>query len=71
MKITYRIDNLDCPSCADKIERKITKIAGIKEAHVNYLTKKVFIVSDVTDNEAAIKKAEKIIRQYAGDFEIE
>ncbi len=71
MKRTYVIDKLDCPACADKMERKVSKITGIKEVNANYLMKKVYIETDTPDSDEIFKKAEKIIKLYAGDFEKE
>ncbi|MFA5341156.1 MAG: heavy metal-associated domain-containing protein [Clostridia bacterium] len=71
MKRVYRIDKLDCPACADKIERKVFKIKGIKEVNINYLMKKATIETDSADNEEIFDNAEKIIRLYAGDIEKE
>ena len=45
MKITYRIEELDCAHCAAKIENEISKIAGIQKANVNYLSEKIIIVA--------------------------
>jgi copper chaperone CopZ len=68
MKRTYKLSNLDCPACADKIERKISKLSGVKEVHLNFITKKASIEAD---NEGIFDKSEKIIRIHAGDFEKE
>ncbi|NLV33866.1 MAG: heavy-metal-associated domain-containing protein [Clostridiaceae bacterium] len=68
MKKTYKLSNLDCPACADKIERKILKLSGIKEVHLNFIIKKASIEAD---SEEVFDKSEKIIKMHAGDFEKE
>lgn len=40
MKKTYKID-VDCASCADKMEEAAQKTEGVKEAVVNFMTLKM------------------------------
>ena len=40
------IEGLDCPNCAAKVERKINTLEGIKEATVDFLGKKIIILTD-------------------------
>lgn len=41
MKKVARIENLDCANCAAKLERAITKIDGVKEVSINFMTTKM------------------------------
>lgn len=43
MKKNYKIENLDCAVCAQKIEDKINKINGIKNAVVSFMTSKMTV----------------------------
>ena len=46
------IEGLDCPNCAAKVERKINTLEGIKEATVDFLGKKIVVLSDeISENE--------------------
>ncbi|WP_172197089.1 heavy metal translocating P-type ATPase [Campylobacter sp. RM16188] len=45
-KITLSIENLTCANCAAKIEAKIAKMHGIKEANLDFLGQKISITSD-------------------------
>lgn len=40
MKKTYKID-VDCANCANKMEEAANKIAGVKNAVVNFMTLKM------------------------------
>lgn len=40
MKKTYAID-VDCANCAQKMEDATKKVAGVKEANVNFMTLKM------------------------------
>lgn len=39
--MVYRLEGLDCPNCAAKIERELRKIEGLSEVCVNFSTKSV------------------------------
>ena len=43
---TLFIDGVDCPNCADKIERKLNTLQRIKAATVDFLGKRVIIESE-------------------------
>ncbi|MFL1707369.1 heavy metal translocating P-type ATPase [Campylobacter sp. MOP7] len=45
-KITLSLENLTCANCAAKIEAKIAKMHGIKEANLDFLGQKISITSD-------------------------
>ena len=38
MNIKLVLDGLNCANCANKIESKVNKISGVKEATVNFST---------------------------------
>lgn len=64
MKKTYVLDGLDCAHCAAKIETAVSKIEGVSEASVNFLTTKMVIDADAgrmdTIEAAAIKTVRKL-----------
>lgn len=64
MKKTYVLDGLDCAHCAAKIETAVSKIEGVLEASVNFLTTKMVIDADAgrmdTIEAAAIKTVRKL-----------
>ncbi|MGB4985273.1 MAG: heavy-metal-associated domain-containing protein [Erysipelotrichaceae bacterium] len=50
MKV-FRLEGLDCAHCASKIEEKISKNEGVKSARLNFMTQKLTIESDLTDDQ--------------------
>src|SRR3954451_19488386 len=34
--LRYRVDGIDCPSCASKIETAVTRLGGTADVRVNY-----------------------------------
>lgn len=71
MTKTYKIKNLDCAHCAEKMERAIGKIKGVNEASVTFMTQKLFL--DVEDGrfEEIIKEIEKAIKKIENQVELE
>ena len=43
MKRNYRIDGLDCAHCATKMEKNVSKVKGVKEVSINFLTTKMML----------------------------
>ena len=42
MKKTYKID-VDCANCANKMEQAAKKTAGVKDATVNFMARKMIV----------------------------
>lgn len=70
MNKVYKIENIDCASCASKIEDAIKKIDGIKKAELNFFTQKLTIESEEINIEDIIKKVKKAIRKVEPKCEI-
>ena len=63
MKKNFRLENLDCASCAGKMERKISKLDGVDNVSINFMTRKMIIEGDDSKMPQIIKDAEKIIKK--------
>jgi len=59
MKKVYFLEGIDCANCAAKIENKINKVKGIDEATLNFMTSKLSIEFDSSDE----KEAEKVMEE--------
>lgn len=57
MKKTFIINELDCANCAAKMERAISKIKGVEDVTVNFMTKKAIIFADEERFPAIIEEA--------------
>lgn len=70
MKKTVKITNLDCANCAAELENEISKIKGVNEVSISFMTEKMVI--DIEDNvyEEVVKKIEKAKRKVEPDCEI-
>ena len=60
MRKSYKIENLDCPCCAEKIERAVAGIAGVTSASINFMAQKLTIVTDSDDQTEIAKEAAKL-----------
>ena len=67
MKKTYKIENLDCASCAAKIESAIAKIDGVDSATVSFVTQKLKIEADESRIEDVMKAAVKVCKRVEPD----
>jgi cation transport ATPase len=62
VKVIYRIDGLECADCAARMERVLGKMDGVKNARVNFLTRKVTM--DIEGDEETVRsEAEARIRK--------
>lgn len=59
-RFSWKVQGMDCPSCAQKIETAALKVAGVKQAKVLFATEKLVVDADSdlrADVIAAIKSA--------------
>ena len=59
----FRIDGLDCASCAAKIENKISKLNGVRSASLSFMTGKLVLEADDGVMDEIVEKAKAIINR--------
>lgn len=59
---TWELKNLDCASCAGKIENTLSHQEGVKEARLNFMTKKLTVESKTKQDDEYWENLEKIAR---------
>lgn len=70
MRKEYILENLDCPTCAAKIERTVAAIDGVDACTVSFLTTKM-VVEAAEDKIPAIEKAARAqIRRIEPDTKL-
>jgi len=62
MRKKFYLQGLECANCAAKMERAISKLDGVKEATVNFMTSKLVIEAEDDKMPAIVQEAEKIIK---------
>ncbi len=56
MQYSYKIEGLECSTCAEKIENELKKNQNIKSASVSFATSTVTVETDISNPYAYIKK---------------
>ena len=64
----YKINNLDCASCAQKVEDMINKREDVIEGHLSFVNGLLMIESE---NELDIKELEKFIQKIEPEVTLE
>lgn len=67
MRATFVIENLGCANCAAKMERKISKIQGVRSASVIFMSKKLIVDADETDISRIEIEARTIVKSIEPD----
>lgn len=70
MKKTFNLSELDCASCAVKMEDAIKKIDGVESASISFMTQKLTIEADESAFDDIIKKAAKACKRIEPDCKI-
>lgn len=70
MKKIYKLNNLDCANCAAKLEEAISKIKGINEATISFMTQKMTLEIDETRMEEILEEVKKVCYKIEPDCEM-
>ena len=71
MKKTYKIE-VDCANCANLMEEATKKTAGVADATVNFMTQKMIVeFEESQDAKAVMKQVLKACKKVEPDCEIE
>lgn len=71
MKKTYNIE-VDCANCANKMEEAAKKVAGVKDATVNFMALKMSVeFEDGYEEKKVMKEVLKVCKKIESDCEIE
>ena len=70
MKKIYLLEDLDCAHCAEKIEKEVAKLEGVKESKVTFLTQKLSV--EVEEEKAAelFAAIKKVVKKYEPDVTV-
>ena len=71
MKYNFKIKGLDCANCAAELEGAIAKIEGIENAVINFMTEKMILEFDETNQDEIMKNVQKTIKKEEPDVTIE
>ncbi len=69
MKKVFKIE-VDCANCAAKVEKAISKIEGVKEVNINFMTQKMLFDAEDEKFDELLKLAIKTGKKVEPDFEV-
>ena len=69
MKKIIKLDGLCCANCASKIETEVSKLPGVKQAALSFMTQRLTIEAEDDQVERIIKESEKITNKIEPDVE--
>lgn len=67
MRKVYKLEDLCCANCAQKIQDGIEKVDGVEKATVNFLTQKFTLVAEDDKFDAALQESLKIFKRIEPD----
>ena len=67
MKKVFKLQDLDCANCAAKMEKAISKITGVEQVSIHFLTQKMTLEAAEADFPRILDEAEKAIRKVEPD----
>ena len=65
MRKSFKLDEIDCAVCAQKLEDAISKLPGVEKARVNFLT-----TADDADFDEVLDRVVKLTADLEPDCEI-
>jgi copper chaperone CopZ len=70
MEKSYKLEELGCANCAQKMERAISKIEGVDRVKVNFMTSKIKIEADRNSFEEILNLAQQEITKIERNCKI-
>lgn len=70
MRKSFKLDEIDCANCAQKLEDAIKKLDGVEDARVNFLTQKLTLTADDADFEDVLNRVINLTAKIEPDCEI-
>ena len=67
MKKTFKIEDLDCPNCAAKLEKAISEIPGVKKASVSFIAGKMIVEAEDSDFDGIVAKIPSVAKKTIPD----
>ena len=66
----FKIKGLDCANCAAELEREIQKIEGVTKVSISFMTERMEVEYESSEEEI-IKKIQKVIKREEPDVSID
>ena len=70
MKKTFKLEDLDCPNCAAKLERTVQKTEGVISASVNFMMLKLTVEAEDSEFDEVMQRVVKAAKRSNPDCRI-
>ncbi|OUO21747.1 cation transporter [Collinsella sp. An307] len=70
MRKSFKLDEIDCANCAQKLEDALNKIDGVESARVNFLTQKLTLTAADDAFDEVLEKVVALTSKIEPDCEI-
>ena len=70
MNMKFKIKGLDCANCGAELEREIQKIEGVTKVSISFMTERMEVEYESSEEEI-IKKIQKVIKREEPDVSID
>ena len=70
MKKRFNLSDLDCASCAARMEEAIRRIDGVNTAAVSFLTQKMTVDADDARFDEILKEVQAVAKKVEPDCEL-
>ncbi len=70
MRKVFKLEDLDCASCAAKMEDAINKIDGVEKATMSFMMQKLTIVADDERFDKIMDEVERVCARVEPDMTI-
>lgn len=67
MKKVFKLEDLDCANCAQKMEDAVKKLDGVEDCTVSFMSQKMTLTADDDRFDEIVKKAVKLCRKIEPD----
>ncbi len=71
MKKVLKLEGLDCANCAAELENRISKVEGVENVSVSFMTQRLTFECSEEIVEEKLKEIKKIIKKEEPDVEVE
>ena len=70
MRKSFKLDEIDCANCAQKLEDAIYKVEGVEKASVNFMTQKLTLSASDDAFDDVLERVVELTAELEPDCEI-
>lgn len=71
MKKKFKVEGIDCPNCAAKVEKIVGEIEGVTSSKLNFMAEKLTVEAEDSMADTLLEKVTQAVRSVESDAVIE